>query len=69
MNIRKCNNLCLLNNDAYKKLKKTELIMGELEYRLSLLRDEMRSIRETIFHITDERKIKYKSSRAQDIVH
>jgi hypothetical protein len=33
MNIRKCNNLCLLNNDAYKKLKKTELIMGELEYR------------------------------------
>ena len=69
LNVRTCNNLCLLNNDAYEKLRKTELIMGDLECRMSLIREEMRSIRETISHITDDRKIIYKSSRAQDIVH
>ena len=69
LNIRRCNNLCLLNNDAYNKLRKTEFIMGDLEYRQSLIRDEMKTIRDTISHITDERKIKYKSSRAQDVVH
>ena len=68
LNVRTCNNLCLLNKDAYMKLRKTELIMGDLECRMSLIREEMRSIRETISHITDERKIMYKSSRAQDIV-
>ena len=55
MNVRRCNNLCLLNNDAYKKLRKTELVMGDLECRMSLIREEMKSIRETICHITDER--------------
>ena len=69
MNIRRCNNLCLLNKDAYKKLRKTELMMGDLECRMSLIREEMRTIKETISHNTDNRKIKYKSSRAQDIVH
>ena len=55
MNVRRCNNLCLLNNDAYKKLRKTELVMGDLECRMSLIREEMKSIRETICHITDKR--------------
>ena len=55
MNVRRCNNLCLLKNDAYKKLRKTELVMGDLECRMSLIREEMKSIRETICHITDKR--------------
>ena len=53
MNIRRCNNLCLLKKDAYEKLRKTELMMGDLECRMSLIREEMISIRETISHITD----------------
>ena len=55
MNVRRCNNLCLINEDAHSKLRKIELSMGHLEYRSSLIRGEMKSIRDTIDRITDNR--------------